>query len=104
MYFSAQSVYFMNKLQHMPGMGLERSGRKGVIALADVPHNLHTFRLGYVPTKKDWVRKREEMASRAKAKQVGKQYELIHRPIWGTLNGHFVWEGEDFPFCGFPKP
>ncbi|KAF5932738.1 hypothetical protein HYC85_028909 [Camellia sinensis] len=25
-------------------------------------------------------------------------------PIWGTLNGRFVREGEDFPFCGFPEP
>ena len=27
----------------------------------------------------------------------------MHRPIWGTLNGHFVREGEDFPVCGFPE-
>ena len=28
----------------------------------------------------------------------------MHRPIQGTLNGRFVREGEDFPFCGFPEP
>ena len=22
----------------------------------------------------------------------------------GTLNGNFMKEGEDFPYCGFPKP
>ena len=44
------------------------------------------------------------MAGRAKAKQAGKHYELVHRPIRGTLNRRFVREGEDFPFCGFPEP
>lgn len=104
LYFSAQSVYFMNKLQHMPGMGLERSGWKGIITLADVLHNLHVFGLGYMPTKEDWARKREEMARRAKAKQAGKCYKLVHRSIRGMRNGHFVREGEDFPFCDFPNP
>ena len=28
----------------------------------------------------------------------------MHRPIQGTLNGHFVRKGEDFPYCGFPEP
>ena len=28
----------------------------------------------------------------------------MHRPIQSTLSGRFVWEGEDFPFCGFPEP
>lgn len=71
LYVSAQSIYLMNKLQHMPGMGLGRSDRKGVTALVDVPHNPHTFGLGNTPTKEDWVRKRKEMA-RAEAKQIDK--------------------------------
>lgn len=25
-------------------------------------------------------------------------------PYRPTLNGYFVKEGEDFPFCGFPEP
>lgn len=53
MYASAQSIYFMNKLQHVLGMGLRRSGRKGVVALTDVLHNPHAFGLGYVPIKED---------------------------------------------------
>ena len=53
LYISAQFVYLMNKLQHMPGMGLGRSGRKGVTASAEVPHNPYTFGLGYLPTKED---------------------------------------------------
>ena len=44
------------------------------------------------------------MAGRARAKQAGKPFELMHRPIQGTLTGRFVREGEDFPFCGFPEP
>ena len=44
------------------------------------------------------------MAGRARGKQVGKPYELMHRPIQGTLNGRFVREGEDFPFYDFPEP
>jgi len=103
-YVSAQSVYLMNKLQHIPGIGLGRSGRKGIAVSAEVLHNPHTFGLGYLPTKEDWVRKGKEMAGRTRAKQVGKPYELVHRPIQGTLNGRFVQEAEDFPFCGFPKP
>ena len=40
---SAQSVYFMNKLQHIPGIGLGKSGRKGITASAEVLHIQHTF-------------------------------------------------------------
>lgn len=104
LYVSAQSVYLMNKLQHVPEMGLGRSDRKGVAVLAEVPRNPYTFGLGYTPTKEDWVRKGKEMTGRAKAKQTRKHYELVHRPIQGTLNSRFVREGEDFPFCGFPEP
>ena len=96
-YVSAQSIYLMNKLQHIPGMGLGKSGRKGVAALAEVPHNPHTLGSGYLSTKEDWIRKGKEMAGRARAKKAGKPYELMHRPIQGTLNGRFVREGEDFP-------
>lgn len=94
----------MNKLQHIPRIGLGKSGWKGVTALAKVLHNPHAFGLGYMPTKEDWVRKEKEMAGRAKAKQSGKHYELLHRPIRGTLNGRFVREGKDFPFCAFLEP
>jgi len=58
----------------------------------------------YVPTQEDWKRKGEEMRERTKARKVRKHYELVHRPIWGTLNGCFVREGEDFPLCDFLKP
>lgn len=83
MYVSSQSIYFMNKLQHVPGMELGRSGWKGVVALIDMPHNPHAFGLGCVPTKEDWVRKGEKIRGRgrARAKQVGKHYELSHRLI-----------------------
>ena len=67
-YVNAQLVYLMNKLQHILGMGLGRSGRKGIAVSADMPHNPHTFGLGYLPTKEDWVRKSKEMAGRARAK------------------------------------
>ena len=50
------------------------------------------------------MRKGKEMAGRARAKKAGKPFDLIHRPIWGTLHGRFVREGEGFPFCGFPEP
>ena len=50
------------------------------------------------------MRKGKDMVGRARAKQAGKHFELMHRPIQGTLNGCFVREGEDFPFCGFPEP
>ena len=53
LYVSAQLVYLVNKLQHLPGMGLGKSSRKGVTAMAEVPHNPHTFGLGYTPTKED---------------------------------------------------
>ncbi|GMP81320.1 hypothetical protein CsSME_00036072 [Camellia sinensis var. sinensis] len=91
-YVSAQSIYFMNKLRHILGMELKMSGIKGVAVLAEVPHNPHAFGLGYVPTKEDWRRKKEKMRERAKAKRAGKHYELVHRPIRGTLNGRFVNE------------
>lgn len=90
MYVSAQSVYFMNKLRYVLGIRLEKSGRKGVATLAEVPHNPYAFGLGYVPTREDWIRKGEEMRGRAMAKRAGKQYELVHRPIQGTLNGRLV--------------
>ena len=72
--------------------------------MAEVPHNPYTFGLGYMPTKEDWVRKGKKMVGRAKAKQSGRPYEIVHRPNQGTMNGRFVREGEDFPFCAFPEP
>ena len=67
-------------------------------------HNPHAFWLGYKPTVADWQRKGEELRGRIKAKRTGKQYELVHKPIRGTLNGRFICQGEDFPFCGFLEP
>ncbi|KAF5933234.1 hypothetical protein HYC85_029405 [Camellia sinensis] len=49
LYVNAQSVYLMNKLQHMPKMRLGRSDQK------DVPHNPHASGLGYMPTKENWL-------------------------------------------------
>ncbi|XP_028053923.1 short-chain dehydrogenase TIC 32, chloroplastic-like [Camellia sinensis] len=45
-----------------------------------------------------------ELRERLKAKLTGRQYELVHKLIQGTLNGRFVHQGEDFLFCGFPEP
>lgn len=81
LYVSAQSVYLMNKLQYIPGMGLGKSGLKGITSSAEVPYNPHTFGFRYLPTKEDWVRKGKEMTGRVRAKQAGKHYELMHRPI-----------------------
>ncbi|GMP67042.1 hypothetical protein CsSME_00027165 [Camellia sinensis var. sinensis] len=103
-YVSAQSIYFMSKLGHIPGMGLGQSGRKGITTASEVPHNPHAFGLGYAPMADDWKRKTEEIRERIKAKRIMQQFELVHKPIHWTLNGRFVHQGEDFPFCGFPEP
>ena len=50
------------------------------------------------------MRKVKEMAGRARAKQTRRHFDLMHRPIQGTLTERFVQEREDFPFCGFPEP
>ena len=44
------------------------------------------------------------MSGKERANQAGKQFELMHWLIQGTLNGRFVREWEDFPFCGFLEP
>ena len=52
-YISAQSIYFMSKLGHIPGMGLGQSGRKCITTASEIPHNPHAFRLGYARTADD---------------------------------------------------
>lgn len=97
-YVNAQSIYMMNKQRYMPRSGLGMSGRQGGTTAKEMIHNLHAFGLGYKPTIEDWKRKGAELRGRINAKKAGKQYELVHKPIQGTLNGRFVRQGEDFPF------
>lgn len=103
-YISAQSIYMMNKHGHVLGARLGQSGRQGGTISKEMSHYSHAFRLGYKPTVENWQRKGDELRERLKAKRNRRRYELVHKPIWGTLNGHFVCQGEDFPFCGFPEP
>ncbi|KAL7181327.1 hypothetical protein ACSBR1_040249 [Camellia fascicularis] len=71
-YVSTQSIYMMNKQGHIPGSGLERSGRWGGTVAKEVSHNPHAFGLGYKPIIADWQRKGEELRGRLKAKKPGR--------------------------------
>jgi len=77
----------MNKQGHILGSRLGRSGRPVGTIANEMSHNPYVFGLGYKPAIDDWKRKGDELRGRIKAKRTGRQYELVHMPIRGTLNG-----------------
>ena len=68
----------MKNMGYMPGMGLGKEG-KGVAKFPNFKTQLTKKDLGFF-----------------------EGYDGIKKNL-GTLNGNFVKEGEDFPFCGFPE-
>ena len=68
----------MKNMGYMPGMGLGKEG-KGVAKFPNFKTQLTKKGLGFFEV-----------------------YDGIKKNL-GTLNGNFVKEGEDFPFCGFPE-
>jgi len=68
----------MKKMGYMPSMGLRKEGR-GVVEFHDFKTQLTKEDLGFF-----------------------KGCNRIKKNL-GTLNGNFVKEGGDFPFCSFPE-
>lgn len=101
-YISGPTIKMMKKQKFIPGMGL-RKRSQGVPNKVDFPHNQDAFGLGYKPTPTDYKTKKKEAMEQAKAKREGKPYLGKKLVIPRTMNGIFVREWEDFPFCGFIK-
>ena len=77
-YYSHKVIAMMRKMGYMPGMGLGKEGR-GVVEFPYFKIQLTKEGLGFFKG----------------CNGIKKKH--------GTLNGNFVKEGGDFPFCGFPK-
>ena len=77
-YFSHEVITMMKNMGYMPSMGLGKEGKE-VVEFPDFKTQLTNEGLGFFEGC-DGIKKN-----------------------LGTLNGNFVKEGGDFPFCGFPE-
>ena len=77
-YYSHKVIAMMKKMGYMLGMGLGKEGR-GAAKFPNFKTQLTKMGLGFFEGRNG-----------------------IKKNL-GTLHGNFVKEGEDFPFCGFPK-
>ena len=64
----------------------------------------YTFGLGYKPTKEDHAQKAKEAREKALAKKEGRPIPMKKVRIPPTMNGYWIREGDDLPFCGFSEP
>ena len=78
LYCSYKVSAMMKKMGYIPSMGLRKEGR-GVVKFPDFKTQLTKEDLGFF-----------------------KGCNRIKKNL-GTLNGNFVKEGGDFPFCSFPE-
>ena len=78
-YCSHEVMAMMKNLGYMPSMGLGKEG-KGVVYFPNIKTQMTKGGLGFL-----------EGCDRIKKNH-------------GTLNGNFMKEGGDFPYCGFSKP
>lgn len=102
MYMSIPAIKMMSKQNYFPGLGLGKDSQ-GVAEMVEFPHNAYDFGLGYVPMPAEIEGKRREIMKKAKAIKEGKKWPEKKLVIPNTLNGMFVREGEDLPFCGFSE-
>ena len=89
-------------MSYFPGLGLGRN-LQGLPRFPDFPDNQHTFGLGYKPTPEDLREKARQARDKAAARKNGQLYDQMMKPHSRSLNGQFVREGENFPFCGFAE-
>ncbi|KAI8530464.1 hypothetical protein RHMOL_Rhmol11G0060600 [Rhododendron molle] len=97
-YISPPAIRMMKKQNYFPRFGLGKRSQ-GIRQMIDPPHNQYTFGLGYTPTEAEIENKRNMEKAKAKGSKVKEEKFMIPK----TLNGWFVREGEDFPFCGSQK-
>ena len=79
LYCSHKVIAMMKNVGYMPGMGLGKEG-KGVVEFPNIKTQVNKEGLGFLEGF-DGIKKNH-----------------------GSLNGNFVKEGGDFPYCGFPEP
>ena len=78
LYCSHEVIVVMKNMGYMPDMGLRKEG-KGVVEFPNVKTQVTREGLGLF-----------------------EGYDRIKKNL-GTLNGNFMKEGGNFPYCGFPK-
>ena len=77
-------------MRYFPRMGFERKLQE-IVEPVYIATQRHSFALGYKPTKKE-------------LREIKKKNQEEIRPYKKALNGYFVKERDDFPFCRFPEP
>ena len=90
-------------MQYFPSLGLS-SKYQGIAKFSNIPVQYYTFGLGYKPTEEDYTRKAKNAREKALAKKEGRPIPMTKVKIPPTMNGYWIREGDDFPFCGFPEP
>ena len=78
-YCSHEVVAMMKSIGYMPGIGLGKEGKR-VVEFSNVKTQMTREGLGFF-----------------------EGCNGIKKNL-GTLNGNFVKEGKNFPYCGFPEP
>ena len=89
-YINSMVAGIMKKMRYFLGIGLGKK-LQGIGEPVKIATQRHSFGFGYKPTKKE-LRESER-------KSKGER-----RPYKRNLNGYFVKERDDFPFCDFSEP
>ena len=102
-FLNPQVAAMMLQMQYFPGLGLGRN-HQGIATFPSIPTQHYSFGLGYKPTREDYAQKAKEAREKALAKKEGRPIPMKKVKIPPTMNGYWIREGDDFPFCGFPEP
>ena len=102
-FLNPQVAAMMLQMQYFPGLGLGRN-HQGIAKFPNIPTQHHSFGLGYKPTKEDYAQKAKKAREKALAKKEGRHVPMKKVKIPPTTNGYWIREGDEFSFCGFPKP
>ncbi|KAH7859889.1 hypothetical protein Vadar_006732 [Vaccinium darrowii] len=92
----------LNKMGFFPGMGLGKR-HQGIPSFPDIPVNKCTFGLRYKHTEQEILQKVREAREKALARKEGRELPAKRMKI-PLMNGRWVREGKNFPFCRYLEP
>ncbi|XP_077244859.1 uncharacterized protein LOC143884896 isoform X2 [Tasmannia lanceolata] len=101
--FAISSVVakMMRKMNYFPGMNLGRDPSKAS-HWRPIKANHGIFGLGYVPTEEEEEAMEKLLKLKEEIRRTGRVLLMAPYPL--SMNGHFIKEGETFPYYGFSEP
>jgi len=88
-------IQMFRNMHFMPGLGLGQR-QEGISEPIVLKKSFPPCGLGYQPSERELRMIRQAQPRR--------RLDCIQTIPGDSLNGRFIKEGEDFPFCGFPEP